>query len=610
MHPRAPVLALSSLVLALATASSSSVAGPPPGFTVTTVASGFWIPTAFAYAPDGRIFVTEKGGRVKLVSGGVAKTFIDLSAETNEFHDRGMLGIALDPAFEQNGFVYLFLVAELNSPPDSDLPAEGKVIRLTASAGDPDLADPSSQITLLSGFDNHSFTHSGGCLRFDADGRLLASFGDGSSPLYVDPRALETYDLDTLTGKIVRIDPATGEGVADNPYFDPGDPASTRSKVLARGLRNPFRFGIDPDSGDLYVAEVGWTAWEEINRVPLFWSDPEIDLNFGWPCYEGGKGVSLVQPDYAADPMTGVACQAIYPPSAGGSGAGSAPALHAYNHADPGGEGGSAVIAGVFYVGGGSYPPEYLERFFFGDFARDRIQTLTRDGQVADFGTPGDWGSPVDIQLSPSGNVAYLGISDHQLHEIVFVGGAAPPTAAATARNGGTRQWVRFSAEGSSDPNGDRLQYTWNFGDGRVRRGRKLRHRYREPGPFTATLVVTEDTPAALSGSASVVVHPENRPPTVKIRSPRDRSRYSAGDTMTLTIEANDEEDGTFADASVSWEVLLHHLGHVHYVLSRDGTTGSFTVPPHDEDSYLSVTAKARDSLGEETTASITLVPR
>ena len=596
------------LVLALVPA-RAALAGPPPGFTTVPVASGFNLPTAFAYAPDGRIFVTEKRGVVHVVDGGIDHVFLDISAETNEIGDRGLLGLTLDPQFASNGWVYLFHIQEPNpSNPDNAYPAFGELFRIRASAGDRNVADLSTRKALITGFDNHYFSHSGSGLRFDGSGRLLVSLGDGSSYNDVDPAALHTYDLDSLNGKLLRIDPATGDGVFDNPYYDPTNPGATRSKVLARGFRNPFRFGIEPASGDVYVGDVGWFYWEEVNRVPLVWTNPDLELNFGWPCYEGGSGTLVKQPFYAGDNRTAATCTTIYPPADGGTGIGATPAVYAYPSSDPGGQNGEAITGGVFYRGG-AYPAQFVGRYFFGDFARNRFQTLTLPATVEDFGTPGGWANPVDIQLAPNGNVAYLGIGDGTLHEIVYVGGNRPPTAVALGAplDGPAPLRVRFTGDQSFDPDGDKLYYSWDFGDlTRPRRHKNVRHPYRVPGAYHVVLTVSDRRTGGAIGTAALDVHVGNHPPTLMFTSPTPAESFAVGDAIPFTLAANDADDGPLGGQSVHWQVLVHHGGHVHFFASGTGTSGTFTVPDHGDDSFVEIQASASDSVGATVHATVT----
>ena len=132
-----------------------------------------------------------------------------------------------------------------------------------------------------------SRSHAGGALAFGPDGALYVSVGDGTSFNFADPRSFYVQDLDSLAGKILRIDPITGSGLADNPFVEPGaDLAANRSKVWQLGLRNPFTMNFD-ETGQLFISEVGWAKWEEINSAGA-------GANFGWPFYEGGDNGVLV----------------------------------------------------------------------------------------------------------------------------------------------------------------------------------------------------------------------------------------------------------------------------------------------------------------------------
>ena len=231
----------------VAVASSPTYAAPPPGFSVNTVASGFDLPTAHAYASDGRLFVAEKSGRVFVQQpgfGGARTTFVDLRGLTNDYGERGLTGLALDRNFASNRRMYLLYVAEKpGSTADSSDAAVGRVMRIEGSASTPNVEDSSKRVVLLDGFQAGAPNHVTGTIRVDGQNRLLVGFGDGNRDITAVQR------LDELNGKIVRIDPSTGAGVPGNPYYDAANPTSTRSKVLASGFRNPFRFTVDESTG-------------------------------------------------------------------------------------------------------------------------------------------------------------------------------------------------------------------------------------------------------------------------------------------------------------------------------------------------------------------------
>src|SRR5262249_4239570 len=195
-------------------------------------------------------------------------------------------------------------------------------------------------------------SHSIGTVMFGLDGSMFVGSGDGANYTSVDPRALRAQNVNSLAGKIMRIDPTTGNGLPDNPFFDASCPQGTRSKVYARGLRNPFRFTIHPVTGDVYIGDVGWNTWEEINTGK--------GANFGWPCYEGGTAgtpapvesgatASLQNGSYATSSGTSATCQALY---GQGLGAVKAP-IFSYSHDGTdgaGGTGGASANGGTFYA--------------------------------------------------------------------------------------------------------------------------------------------------------------------------------------------------------------------------------------------------------------------
>ena len=235
----------------------------------------------------------------------------------------------------------------------------------------------------MTGIDSTATLHSVAGLRFGNDGSLFVGIGDGNGNGVGAGTSIKALDIDLLNGKILRIDPVTGRGISSNPYYQPANPGSVRSRVFARGFRNPFRFTVDPTNGTLYVGDVGWNTWEMFQVFPLSVSNPDVNRNAGWPCYEGGNGVSLVQPDYAAAPSTSAKCHQIYTPAQGGTGQGALAPLYGYLHDDPGGDDGSAIAGGPRYLGTSNYPDVYIGKVFIGDYARSRIQIInlsTGDG--------------------------------------------------------------------------------------------------------------------------------------------------------------------------------------------------------------------------------------
>jgi glucose/arabinose dehydrogenase len=408
---------------------------------INVVSTGLVQPTAVDWLPDGTMLIAEKGGVVKTFNNSALSStpFIDISDIVNGTRDRGLLDIAVHPDFANNPYVYLLFTydppevynqaAGTNAGPDGKGNRAGRLIRVTADASNGYLtAEANSQVLLLgenSTWDNFnafanstvnfseppagelpdgsylqdfinsdSESHTVGGLAFAPDGALYVSIGDGASYNNVDRRADRVQHIDSLSGKILRIDPLTGDGLPDNPFYN-GDPDANRSKVYQLGLRNPFRIAVDPVTGQLFIGEVGWTKWEEINS-----SGP--GANFGWPFYEGGSGVSLVQPAYEATPEGQDFFSQNVPVDA---------SLYALNHQA---DGINAIVMGDVYRGS-AYGAEYQGNVFFNDLGQGIVRHASIDasGNVTDvnvFAT----GANVVVQISegPDGFLYFADLDD------------------------------------------------------------------------------------------------------------------------------------------------------------------------------------------------------
>jgi len=409
-------LALLAATTAGVIAPAAVAAAPPAGFATKVVVNRLGrgvggIPTAFAIAPDGRIFVARKTGVVDVYDRGVHHVFVDLSSTVNSAQGRGMLGLALDPHFAKNGRVYVMYTSDLHPQhPDSRGNAGGEIISVRAKANDRNAAALSTKVTLLRGYNSSAPQHADGALRFDRSGNLLAGWGDGTADM-VSKTALAAQSLDDLRGKIVRIDPRTGAGVPGNPWYQAAKPNSVRSKVYAYGLRNPYRFSVDPQNGTVYVGDVGWARWDELDAFAAGTGDALRTRNGGWPCYEGAATHAAPQPRYRDAAATKAACSRVY---ANGSRA----PLYAYAHGN-----GACVIAGPKYTGTSNYPARYKGKVFVADWARDSFTTVDpTTGAATAFGSNGTWGNPLDIQIAPDGNVVYLAQTSTSIREITYSG--------------------------------------------------------------------------------------------------------------------------------------------------------------------------------------------
>ncbi len=414
---------------------SNPPAPPQTGtFSGQTIISGLSGPVAMDFDSSGRMFVAEQRGVVRVYQNGqlLPAPFIDIQSQVNFVQDRGLLGVALHPNFPATPYVY---VSYTYDPPEAATHtglagrdgAGNRVARVTRFTADAatgyNTAVPGSEVIIIgtnsvwanishpeldstnditippSGAPNgemrdiliaDSRSHTVGNLAFGPDGMLYAANGDGTSFGRVDPRTSRVQSLDSLSGKILRVDPLTGQGLSDNPFYN-GDPDSNRSKVYDLGLRNPFRFAFQPGTGTLFIGDVGWNTWEELNRGS--------GQNFGWPYFEGGDGVSLHTGGYQDLPEA----QTFY-----ASNPNVTPSLWARQHS----AGAVAIVAGDFYTGN-LYPTSYQNALFISDYGQPttRIVRLNPDQSLASVTPLINVGVVVEMTMGRDGYLYYVDIT-------------------------------------------------------------------------------------------------------------------------------------------------------------------------------------------------------
>ncbi|MEM9155725.1 MAG: PQQ-dependent sugar dehydrogenase, partial [Cyanobacteria bacterium P01_F01_bin.33] len=309
------------------------------------------------------ILIAERNGLVNIFDGQslLDEPFIDISDGVNFSGQRGLLGMAVHPNFPSKPYVYLaYTYDSPNVEPDIKGPRITRLSRFSADASrDYKIALPNSEVVLFESEETGSF-HAAGSIRFGQDGSLFFSHGDGSQVVnkFQPERAQLLQSIDRPYGKVFRIDPLTGEGYDDNPFYD-GNPSNIRSKVYSYGLRNPFRFALHPITDEPFIGDVGWKDWEEINTGR--------GANFGWPYFEGGDGKLLRTPDYAND----LSAQEFY---------NSNPQITAPVYAQSHELGAFSIILGDFYTGT-TYPEIYDNALFFNDFGQPNLNALLTDEQ-------------------------------------------------------------------------------------------------------------------------------------------------------------------------------------------------------------------------------------
>src|SRR5688500_13809989 len=306
---------------------------------------------------------------------------------------------------------------------------------------------------------------------------------------------------------------------------------------------------MKPGTNTFYVNDVGQEAWEEVNHV-------HGGFNYGWPLAEGAT----------SDPRF------VNP-------------LYAYPH---GAAPNSAVTGGAFYTAT-QFPSNFANDYFLANYVNGWIRRL----DASEGYTPKDFATgaagPLDLDVGPNGALYYLSAfgngfsgTDRPVYRISYVGTSnRAPTAVASASptSGLTPLTVNFTGAGSSDPDGDALIYTWNFGDGSGATGRDVAHTYATAGTYTATLTVT-DGRGGSSTAAPITVFARNRAPTATLSKPAASALYAGGQTISFSGSAMDPEDGTLPASAFSWKVLLVHNTHTHDFTTVTGSrTGSIVVP-------------------------------
>jgi glucose/arabinose dehydrogenase len=425
-------------------------------------------PIAFEFSTtnDNHMYLAEKTGLISLydyTTGERLNTLIDLSPEVNNIQDRGLLDIAIHPDVENNPYLYAFVVVDPpqtagrtgNAGPDGGGNRYSHVLRfeldadsgfttivpnsktvLLGGAGQSlsdisgngavdstsNITQPDSEIDPVTGeyiedyIKMDSRSHAGGSLEFGPDGALYISTGDGASFNTTDPRAVSVLDVDSLAGKILRVDPITGEGLSDNPFFT-GDAGANASKVYQLGLRNPFSMSFDAE-GQLIVTNTGWNRWES-----LFAGEP--GANFGWPYFEGGDNGQLIQANGYSNLPT---AQAFYDAVDAGQ-IDITPAFRAFAHNsnEPGFQV-QAITGADDLINSDVYPDALQDYYIFTDVSQGEVFAVNRNDQrdVIYLYTDNNGFGPVHFKQGPDGFMYYADIRSGQIGRLEITDPNAP----------------------------------------------------------------------------------------------------------------------------------------------------------------------------------------
>jgi len=535
--------------------------------------------TTLAFLPDGRMLVGELIEKIWIVQPGANRpdpTPALILNRNNLFDEQGIQDMAIDPAFSENHYIYVFYTHGSSNGDNRN-----RVSRFTLNGN---TIPPASEFVLWQDVTAASGEHHGGALAFGLDGKLYFTVGDQFN-------ADEAQRMDTYHGKLLRINP-DGSIPADNPFYDGDGP--NLDEIWALGLRNPYRMSVDPVTGRLFIGDVGAndnaTSIEEINLGAR-------GANYGWPLCEGNcSRPGMTNP------------------------------LFSYPHA-----GRDACVTAGFVYRGEQFPSEYQGNFFFADYVQNWIKRLVLDTngnvlEVINFVPPdgikdGPYGDPVKLVQAPDGSLFYIDLGFNDSHvpneagirRIRYVADNLPPVASVSVNpsSGAAPLAVSFSSVGSSDPEGAPLTYEWSFDDGTSSTDPNPTHTYTSPGEFHARLRLSDGVNSTLSSNLTVTVGGR---PLPTILSPRDGITFRGGDVIQYTGVASDPEDGQLPPSAFSWTILFHHEGHIHPGGTITNTSsGTLLIPTTGHDfqgatSYeiiLSVT----DSDGLKGSTSVTIYP-
>ena len=558
-QPRSLLLLIAVVIIAGAQAPMRAAA-LPSGFGETLVANGLESPTAMQFAPDGRLFVAEQGGRLRVIKDGVLLPTPFLTLTVSSSGERGLLGVAFDPDFAVNHFVYVYYTATTPA-------IHNRISRFTATG---DVAVAGSEVILLDLNNLSSATnHNGGALAFGQDGKLYAAVGENAN-------GNNAQSFDNLLGKMLRLNP-DGSIPADNPFFSTA--LGANRAIWALGLRNPFTFAFHPTLASMFINDVGQSTWEEIN-------DGMAGANYGWPTTEGPTtDPRFVSPRYA------------------------------YTHSG----GACAITGGTFYAPlTTQFPADYVDDYFFADYCAGWIRKLdpAAGNAVVTFAT--GIASPVDLKVSDDGSLYYLargsGGNTGVVYRISYNATAPTITQQPVSRTVAPGTAVTFSVR-ASGPGTLRYQWQRNGADiaGATAPDYTLVAATGDSGAqFRA--IVSNDFGSVISATATLTVT-ANQLPTGTITQPAAGTLYSGGSTIAYAGTANDPEDGTLPASAFTWRVDFHHDTHSHpFMPATSGvTSGSFTIPTTGETSsnvwyriFLTVT----DSAGATQTTFRDVLPR
>lgn len=520
--------------------------------------------SAMALAPDGRVFICQKSGAVRIVKNDSLLTTPFLTLTVDQNGERGVSAITFDPEFNINHYVYIYYTAITPT-------IHNRLSRFTANG---DVAVPGSELALLDAEPASAVFHNGGGLAFGPDGKLYLSMGEDNKPN-------NSQNLSVYKGKLLRIN-KDGSAPADNPYSS--STSEVTKKIWCLGLRNPYTLAFQPGTGKLFINNVGSDNWEEIHDGTL------PNRNFGWPTIEGKS----------ADP-------AFDNP------------VFAYPHESTV-QKGCAIVGGTFFnPDSTNYPAEYIGKYFYMDYCNGWMYYLTLDGTVTNnFFSSGMGTKNLALQVWPDGNLYYIKRDEAKsgIYKIIYSSNKTPMiTVQPTDKTVTAGQQVSFSVNASGT---NPLNYQWRKNGVNITGATNSTFTINNVQSTHAgqySVRVSNNFGNTTSNNATLTVTAFNASPKATIITPKEDTHYNAGDVISFSGNATDAEDGTLPASAFTWEVEFHHNNnHFHPGPSilPGIKNGSFTIPNIGETSaivFYRLKLKVTDSNGLIDTTHVDILP-
>ncbi|MGZ4033362.1 MAG: PQQ-dependent sugar dehydrogenase [Bacteroidia bacterium] len=531
----------------------------PPGFSQVQI-SGIYYPTSMAFAPDGRIFVTEKAGHVRIVKNGIVLSTPFATVTVDQLNERGLSSVCLDPDFESNHYVYVYYTSTSGS-------IHNRLSRFTASG---DVAIPGSEQILLEFEPLVNSIHNSGGMAFGLDGKLFLAVGN-------DNVNSNSQDLSNYKGKVLRINP-DGSVPSGNPFTG----SESAKRIWAYGLRNPWTIALQPGTGKLFIDDVGEATWEEINDGTV------AGRNFGWPATEG----ATTNPAYTTP-------------------------VYTYHHGTGSTDLGCAVTGGAFFnPATTNYPSMYTGKYFFIDYCGGWMNYLDMSSGTAvkqNFAT-GLAGAGNYCKVGTDGNLYYFSISQNSLYKIIYSSVNAPlittqPSDVSVPQ--GQNATFSVTASGASP-----LSYQWRKGGTAITGANSASYtivhaQNTDAGQYSC--LVSNSFGSVTSHNALLTVTAPNARPTATILTPGSGTFYRDGDVINFSGNGTDPEDGTLPASAFNWFIQFHHDAHYHPgpFIPPGVKTGSFstTFGETSANVYFRLFLVVNDSQGQTDTAFVDIHP-